>query len=94
LDEQLGNNVGTAEELGRRVLVGSGWDVANESETMVEKVNENLIYLKVDSETTITGVNQIKDQNPDDLVSGIESVSANSIPEGSIVLAFYSSCTS
>lgn len=94
LDEQLGNNVGTAEELGRRVLAGSGWEVANESETMVEKVNENLIYLKVKSGTTITGVNQIKDQNPDDLVNGIESTSANSIPEGSIVLAFYSSCTS
>jgi hypothetical protein len=50
LDDMRMNNLGTTTVLGNRVLEGSDWTVANDSEVIVEKVNESLVWLEVNSD--------------------------------------------
>jgi hypothetical protein len=59
LDDELMNNIGTATELGNKVLEGSGW-TANSSEVIVEKVSEPLVYLKITGSDGVSAT-KIKD---------------------------------
>ena len=43
-DEDM-NNFGTANELASTVLKGSGWYVSDDSDCLVEKIPENLVYV-------------------------------------------------
>ena len=87
LDAELMNNVGNAKKLAEDVLVETDWNV--ESEVFVQKVEENLVYLRFPEEFS-GQVYQLFDQfTPYD--RGVISKKAT-IPPNSIILAFYSSC--
>jgi hypothetical protein len=91
LDAELMNNMGTASELATEVLEETDWNVG--SEALVEKVEENLVYVTIPSGTKVY---HITDQSNAALQNGISVDNGTTIPEGVIweVLAFYSSCTS
>jgi hypothetical protein len=86
LDEQLNNNIGTAKELATRVLEDTNWTV--DSEIFVQKVEETLVYL---TNSTAISVQKITDQ-ADGYATGVTNSDAT-LPAGSTILAFYSSCT-
>ena len=81
---------GTARELAERVLAETDWKVSESSEAFVERIEEALIYLRTEKALK---AHQVIDQDVNDLKKGVE-VSPNEviIPEGKIILAFYSSC--
>ena len=91
-DDSLMNNSnsGTAKELAERVLAETDWKVSESSEAFVERIEEALIYLRTEKALK---AHQVIDQDVNDLKKGVE-VSPNEviIPEGKIILAFYSSC--
>ena len=86
LDAELMNNIGTASELAEKVLKETDWEVS--SEFFVETIEESLVYLKT---TKDLNVKKILDQT--DLSKGVGEEDAT-LPKGSTILAFYSSCTS
>ena len=80
------SNLGTAAELASRTLEGTGWTV--ESEVFVEKVVDNLVYIRTNKE--ITNVHQVKDQTK--LDEGVDCSAIVTIPANTALLGFYSSC--
>ena len=99
-DETGGSNVGTAKQLGQRVLRETDWQV--ESDTFVEKMEEPLVYITI---PTTTNIYPLLDPDIEDPKSKVEygdettiaailqSKGETSIPSSVTVLAFYSSCT-
>jgi hypothetical protein len=59
LDAQLNNNIGTAKKLAESVLAETDWTV--ESEALVQKVEEPLVYVKLPENLTGTKIYRIKD---------------------------------
>ena len=89
LDTTLMNNIGTSKILAERVMQDTDWRV--ESETLVEKIEENLVYVSIPVGTVIY---QIKDQRQDSLYSGVVIDEIGTTLTNDLeVLAFYSSCT-
>jgi hypothetical protein len=78
--------LGTAAELASRTLEDTGWNV--ESEVFVEKVVDNLVYIRTNKE--IINVHWVKDQ--DNLNVGVDDSTIISVPKGKELLGFYSSC--
>jgi hypothetical protein len=88
-NDELMNNNGTVKELAESVLSETGWGV--KSEAFVETVEENIVYLKV---LQNFNAKRIQDQNSEKLQKGVSVYEkAVKIPAGSLILAFYSSCT-
>lgn len=87
-DEKGKSNMGTIKELAEKVLLAeTDWKV--DSEVFVEKVKENLVYLKIQKDLE---VKQIIDQS--DLKKGLQIKDPIIIKSGAEILGFYSSCTS
>ena len=101
-DGEKVSNVGTAKQLAERVLSETDWEV--ESEAFVQTIEEALVYLKTTtkfssnpSDTSATNIIVHQCQDNDEvklLEKGIEASAIDySVPKGTIILAFYSSCT-
>lgn len=86
LDAQLMNNMGTANELAKRILEETDWTVSDESEAFVQTIEEPLVYVTIPSGTA---AKHIKDQS--DLKTGV-SVEDYTFSTATTVLAFYSCC--
>jgi hypothetical protein len=84
------NNLGTAKDLGNKVLAGSDWKMSNSCEAIVEKVNEPLVWLRVSKNFT---AKKIIDQSKDNLTKGLDTNSTQNFSVGNYLLGFYSSCT-
>ena len=97
LDDQRMNNLGTIGELAERVLENTDWTVSEDSEIIVEKISENLVYLQLPNVIPSNTIYQILDQTENNLKKGVESkpLSQSECDElsGATILAFYSSCT-
>ena len=90
LDTELMNNVGTAKELGQYVMEETDWTV--EGDVIVQTVEESLVYLTVTSPVVAT---HILDQVAvDEEYSNGVTIDGTlvTLPIGTKVLAFYSSC--
>ena len=87
LDTQLMNNMGTVEELGRRVLENTDWGV--QSEKVVQTQDETLVMLTVNSQIKAYKIN---DSNLIENGATI-ATSTTTIPRGAKIYAFYSSCS-
>ena len=93
LDNQLRNNMGTANELAARALAETDWMVADDSEVIVQTVDEALVYVKLPGDLADNiKIKHIIDQTDMTRGVGIEDVSTGAL-DGKVVLAFYSSCT-
>lgn len=99
-DEAGGSNVGTAKQLGQRVLRETDWQV--ESDTFVEKMEESLVYITIPTTTNIYPLLDPDNENPNSKVEYGEATTIaailqtkgeTSIPSSATVLAFYSCCT-
>lgn len=90
LDEQKNNNLGNPATLAMRVLEGTDWKV--ESEVLVQKVEDALVYVSIPPNTPAI---QLVDQSKSDLSHGVMekpvSIGENKVDK-QIILAFYSSC--
>jgi hypothetical protein len=80
------NNMGTAQELAARVLEGTDWTVSDDSEVIVQTIEEPLVYAKLTDALTCFKITNEGDKG------GISSIGNHEIPAGSTILAFYS-CT-
>ena len=89
LNADLQNNIGNAKELAEYTLRETDWDV--ESETFVQTVEENLVYLVATKNWNTVYHITDQQQDPEGLKAGI-SATPTELKEGSVVLAFYSSC--
>ena len=89
LDANSMKNVGTAGELASLVLQDTDWTV--DSSALVDRVEEDLVYVKIPSGTLVY---RIADQEGDSTDGISVSDSATQLTEEWKVLAFYSSCTS
>ena len=65
LDAESNNNLGTAKQLAEYCLSGTDWSV--ESEALVEKVEDNLVYVKIPQNTKVI---RLIDQK-EDLYQGV-----------------------
>ena len=102
LDAKLMNNMGTARELANYVLSETDWDVG--SEALVEKVEDNLVYVVIPEDISKFNIYRIRDQAiipGEDNTNGVEEILLTEDTEvkksdliGKTVLAFYTSCTS
>lgn len=86
LDEKNRRGQGTIGQLAEWTLENTDWDV--ESEAIVDKVEENLIYLRVENPDGVNVVHLIDQIN---LREGLKQEESH-IEYGSIILGFYSSC--
>ena len=86
LDEEKRNNLGTVKTLAETVMEGTDWKVV--SEAFVEKVEESLVYLRVNKDISAT---RLLDQSDSALDEGLDTTTAT-IPNNSTILGFYSSC--
>jgi hypothetical protein len=66
LDAKKNNNIGDAKTLGEETLKGTDWNVR--SEALVERVEENLVYVKIPDGTTVM---PLLDQPENDLNTGV-----------------------
>jgi hypothetical protein len=80
------NNLGTAAELAGFALADTDWNV--ESEVFVEKVVDNLVYIRTNKD--IFDVHKIQDQT--NLEQGVDDSTTVTIFEDTDLLGFYSSC--
>ena len=99
-DEAGGSNIGTAKQLGQRVLRETDWQV--ESDTFVEKMEESLVYITIPTTTNIYPLLDPSNEDPKSKVEYgtattiaaiLQAKGATSIPSSATVLAFYSCCT-
>lgn len=90
LDEQLNNNLGNSKTLAERVLEDTDWKV--ESEVIVQKTEEALVWIKIPSGKRVV---HLLDQDSHNLTVGVTEVFDSSFDETKehTVLAFYGSCT-
>jgi hypothetical protein len=84
LDAALMNNMGTAKELGKRVMAGTEWTV--KSDILIQTFEEALVVLKVGAEPKEAVLLQ---ETEDGIVIG----EAPPIPSGAIIYGFYSCCS-
>ena len=90
LNDTLMNNSGTANELAGIVLEETDWKISDNSEAFVEVIEEALVWLTVKEEFKAT---QVFDQQKDNLKYGVgRNEEEVTIPVGTNILAFYSSC--
>jgi hypothetical protein len=73
--------------LAEKTLEGTDWNV--QSEVFVEKISETLVYLSSKEDLKVT---HIIDQDLNNPEQGVTTESFT-LPKGSEILAFYSSCT-
>lgn len=85
------SNTGTATQLAETVLNETNWSVATDSETFVQKRDENLVYLKVIQSGGIV-CSQIIDNDENYLTQGVDINPEVYIGEGVTLLGFYSCC--
>jgi hypothetical protein len=90
LNEQTGNGVGTIKEIATEILRETDWDV--ESECIVEKVEEDLVYLKLPEDLTDYKFAWLKDSDEKFLTEGVKEVEPQQNLAGKEILAFYSCC--
>ena len=82
-DASMMNNLGDIETLGKLTLQDTDWEV--EADVFTERVEENLIYLKLEKDLVV--------QHIYDTIDGdIDHVEEEILLEGEKILAFYSSC--
>ena len=89
---ELMNNIGTAKQLAEAALEDTDWDV--DSEVLVEKVEELLIYAKVNYNADQSPYIPVRiyDQQDNALNQGVTTESVDSgLPNGAEILVFYSS---
>lgn len=87
-DPSMNNNYGTAKKLAEDTLKDTDWTV--ESEVIVQKVEEHLVYVSYSGEKLVA--TQLIDQQ--NLWLGVEEKTLQEIDtQDKIFLAFYSSCT-
>ena len=98
LDPARMNNMDTAKKLAEEVLKETDWTV--ESEVLVEKVEEALVYIQLPSSLTSYKIYRLNDQQSP-YTNGVTStlLTESTTPklsslQGKTALAFYSSCTS
>ena len=92
LDAEQLNNSGSAKELAAKVLKDTDWTVSEDSEVFVQTIEEALVYLTIVKSGGITAT-RIKDQDPNELTKGVQDYATTvTIPQGSTILGFYSSC--
>jgi hypothetical protein len=84
------NNMGTARELANYVLNETDWSV--NSEALVEKVEDNLVYINIPDDTKVYPITDQSDLNAGVIIEEPIRISNNG--KGWDVLAFYTSCTS
>jgi hypothetical protein len=91
------NNMDTAAGLAATVLGDTDWEV--DSEALVERVEEGLVYLKTTKILTATRVLDNYPETTEDgktvnfSTRGIKEQKNMSIPKDAEILGFYSSCT-
>ena len=90
LDAKLMNNMGTARELATYVLSETDWSVS--SEELVEKVEDNLVYINIPDDTIVYPITDQSNLNAGVTIGEPITISNNG--KGWDVLAFYTSCTS
>lgn len=94
LDEKLQNNMGNAAELANEVLKETDWTA--ESETIVQTVEEALVYLTLNESLFAYHLLDQKDYAAgitEELIEGTQTPMPVTIPANATILAFYSSCT-
>lgn len=85
LDTELGNNIGTVGELGSRIFEGTGWAV--DAETIPQKVQENLIAIKLNTNLNLTNLVRLNDTN----VAPTETTNITlALKPNDIIYVFYS----
>ena len=85
LDTELGNNIGTVGELGSRIFEGTDWEV--DAETIPQKVQENLIAIKLNANLNLTGLVRLNDTN----VAPTETTNITlALKPNDIIYVFYS----
>lgn len=99
LHTELMNNMGTAEELGRYVLKETDWQVS--SEALVEKIEDNLVYVLLPEDLSGLNIYKITDQRivpGENNGQGVTPVLLTETEKRDLqnkeILAFYSSCSS
>lgn len=85
LDAALMNNMGTAKQLGERVMTGTEWAV--DSEILIQTFEEALVVLKVGTE--LKKAIPLTETETEGIVIG----DIISIPSGAIIYGFYSCCS-
>ena len=90
LNEQTGNGIGTIKEIATEILRETDWDV--ESECIVEKIEEALVYLKLPEDLTGYKITWLKDSDENFLTEGVKEVIPQQDLTGKEILAFYSCC--
>ena len=89
-DQLLNNNIGTAKHLAETALADTDWEVAADSEVLVQTVEESLVWLQV---TNAFEAKHIQGQKNSRLFEGVTDNETEEIPANAKILAFYSSCT-
>ena len=79
LDIELENNTGTIKELGKAVLEGSDWQLAEEECDIIQQTNDEALYL-IKLNRNITGT-----------IRGSDPISTKSISSGSWIYVYYTS---
>lgn len=87
LDQESVNNSGTLEEIATIVLEDTDWEI--ESDTIVQTIEEPLVYILIPANTTIVPV---LDQDENDKRHGVSQGTPIKLNKASKALAFYSSC--
>ena len=90
LDAELMNNIGTAKELGQYVMEETDWIV--DGDVIVQTVEESLVYLTITSPIVATHILDqvaVNEEYPNGVT--IDDT-LTTLPTGTTILAFYSSC--
>lgn len=95
LDSTQMNNIGTSEELGCRILEGTGWTL--ESEKIVQTQEESLVTLKLPTNLTGYRIFRVNDSKTNLISQGATatelSLNDKKAMQGKLIYAFYSSCS-
>ena len=95
LDSTQMNNIGTSEELGCRILEGTGWTL--ESEKIVQTQEESLVTLKLPADLTGYRIFRVNDSKTNLVSQGATatelSLDDKEAMQGKLIYAFYSSCS-
>lgn len=90
LDAALMNNIGTATELGARVMEQTDWSV--DGDVTIQTIDEALVYVSIPANTTVKHIrDQIVDENGN-YSRGVTLYDDIKFENATTVLAFYSSC--
>ena len=93
LDQQLNNNMDSANELAKTVLTDTDWVLPENPEKFVQTVEDNLVYLTIDLSKFKNKIYHLTDQKRNNLTNGVTAELAKLGNTGEInVLGFYSCC--